>query len=190
MSSATILYQCAGGTIVLPAHGAALADRGNGGNLVVNPPRDVWERHLLNVDELTAWAHLVAATGEAMLALPQLDGGCINYWEAGNWALNEAAPPAGPKRAPDHRSVHMHLIGRSRFAESADHAWGEAPRFPTYERRLQWAERHALLNADECVAIVTATDDLLVRKFGMRDRAAWSRCKHCGYPAPGAGHAC
>ena len=190
LSNAKILYQCAGGTIVLPAQGAALADRGDGGNLIVNPPHDVWERHLLNVDELTAWAHLISATGEAMLALPQLEGGCINYWEAGNWALNHAAPPAGPKRADEHRSVHMHLIGRSRSAKSPDHVWGEAPRFPAYDRRQQWAERHALLTADECAAIVTAADDLLRRKFGMHDRAAWSRCAQCNYPAPNAGHAC
>ena len=127
----SILYTCAGGTIVLPQPDLVLVDREDGGNLVVNPPRAVWERAELTANELTAWSHLVAAAGAAMLeTLPQLDGGCINYWEAGNWALNAAAAPAGPKTAPAFRSVHLHLLGRSRFARSADWAWGEAPRFP------------------------------------------------------------
>ena len=29
--------------------------------------------------------------------LPQLAGGCINYWEAGNWALNDEAEPKGAR---------------------------------------------------------------------------------------------
>ena len=116
---------------MLPQTDLVLVDREDGGNLVVNPPRAVWERGELTAGELTAWSHLVAATGAAMLrTLPQLEGGCINYWEAGNWALNDAADPAGPKTAPAFRSVHLHLLGRSRFARSPDWAWGEAPRFP------------------------------------------------------------
>lgn len=40
------------------------------------------------------WSFLVAATGRAMInALPQLEGGCVNYFDAGNWALHDAAPP-------------------------------------------------------------------------------------------------
>src|SRR5689334_16291033 len=113
------LLTCAGGTLVLPAANLVLVDRADGGNLVVNPPRTVWERSALAPDELTAWSFLVAAAGQAMLeTLPQLDRGCINYWEAGNWALNDAADPPGPKTAPEHRQVHMHLLGRSRFASS------------------------------------------------------------------------
>ena len=31
----------------------------------------------------------IVQAGRAMLdVLPQLENGCINYWEAGNWALN------------------------------------------------------------------------------------------------------
>lgn len=191
MSDPTILYRCAGGTIVLPARSLTLVDRGDGGNLVVNPPRDVWERSELGVRELTAWSHLVAATGEAMLAvLPQLEGGCINYWEAGNWALNEAAPPVGPKRAPQHRSVHMHLLGRSRFPMSADHAWGEAPRFPSFAHRLEWASAHELLSAGECQAIVGRADQILSEKFGIADRDAYAVCAACTYPRPASGHTC
>jgi hypothetical protein len=106
------LFTGDGGSVVLPA--MPLLDRRDGGHLIVEPPRAVWERSLLARDELIAWSLLVAATGAAMLdALPQLAGGCINYWEAGNWALNPAAPPPGPKTAPGSRQVHMHLLGRS-----------------------------------------------------------------------------
>ena len=45
--------------------------------------------------------------------LPQLEGGCIGYWEASNWALNDLAEPRGPKSPREHRRVHMHLFGRS-----------------------------------------------------------------------------
>jgi hypothetical protein len=161
-----ILFVCTGGTIVLPAPGLALVDRADGGNLVVNPPRVVWERSSLTPDELFAWSALVSATGQAMLdSLPQLDGGCINYWEAGNWALNEAAEPVGPKTAPEHRQVHMHLIGRSRFAASPDHRWGEAPRFPDFADRLAWSAKHALLTEPECAAIVARSQEILRDKF-------------------------
>lgn len=186
------LYECAGGVLTLPAQGVLLADRADGGNLVVNPPRDVWERSALSCAELTAWAHLVAAAGEAMLsALPALEGGCINYWEAGNWALNDAAAPKGPKTAPMHRSVHLHLIGRSRFAKSPHHVWGEAPRFPAYADRLAWAADHKRLTPDESVAVVAKTDTVLREKFGMRDRDGWRVCDECAYPTPaGSHHAC
>src|SRR3954465_4561251 len=111
MSSPTVLFTCDGGTVCLPAADLVLVDRNDGGNLIVNPPRDVWERSELTAQELTHWGFLVAATGRAMLdTLPQLAGGCINYWEAGNWALNELAEPRGPKTAPTHRRVHLHLL--------------------------------------------------------------------------------
>lgn len=88
------LFECPGGQVVLPD--LVLVDREDGGHLCVNPPRDVWERGELMPRELTLWSFLVAATGRAMLAvLPQLEGGCINYWEAGNWALNDKPSPRG-----------------------------------------------------------------------------------------------
>ncbi len=169
-----------------------LADREDGGNLVIDPPRPVWERSVLSVAELTAWSWLVAATGEAMLkVLPQLAGGCINYWEAGNWALNPAAEPVGPKTGPEHRNVHMHLIGRSRMPSSPDHAWGEAPRFPSFADRLAWASGHSRFSAQECLAIVEATDGLLRGKFAMAGLEGWKACEHCGHPsALQSGHGC
>lgn len=108
------LLASSGGQVTLPDAHLLLVDRANGGNLCILPPRVVWERSELTAGELTAWSFLVAATSRAMLeVLPQLDGGCINYWDAGNWALNGDAEPKGPKRAAGHRKVHLHLLGRS-----------------------------------------------------------------------------
>jgi hypothetical protein len=106
------LLSCNGGHLVLPDQASLLVGAANGGNLVVLPPRPVWERSELSAAELRDWTFLVAAAGGSMLqVLPQLAGGCINYWEAGNWALNDAAEPKGRKQARDHRSVHLHLLG-------------------------------------------------------------------------------
>jgi hypothetical protein len=185
ISKPLILYACAGGTIVLPQPDLVLVDREDGGNLVINPPRAVWERGELDAGELTAWSHLVGATGTAMLrTLPQLDGGCINYWEAGNWALNEAANPPGPKTAPAFRSVHLHLLGRSRFARSPDWAWGEAPRFPEFSNRFAWAAGNRRLSAAECVAVVDQTRTLLVERYAM-EAPPMRICPSCGYPSAG-----
>ena len=185
MSGKIALYACAGGELVLPAQASLLADRGDGGNLVVNPPRRVWERSALSVEELAAWSYLVAASGEAMLGvLPQLDGGCINYWEAGNWALNDAAEPIGQKTAPAHRNVHLHLIGRSRFAKSPHHIWGESPRFPRYAERHTWAKHFARLTPQECASIVARVADLLEVKFAINELPSWMTCEACGYPSP------
>jgi hypothetical protein len=86
------LYSCDGGDIVLPGRDLVLVSRMDGGHLIVNPPRAVWERSELTRRELMQWSALVAATGRAMLdVLPQLEGGCINYWEAGNWSLGRSA---------------------------------------------------------------------------------------------------
>ncbi|MGZ5446485.1 MAG: hypothetical protein ACXWLY_31685 [Thermoanaerobaculia bacterium] len=83
MKTVITLFTSSGGSIVLPE--LVLVDREDGGNLIVEPPRDVWERSELTAEELTLWSFLIAATGRAMLdVLPQLEGGCINYWEAGN----------------------------------------------------------------------------------------------------------
>ena len=168
MSGPEILLSCAGGDLVLPAADLVLVDREDGGNLIVNPPRPVWERSALSREDLLSWSSLVAAAGEAMLAsLSQLEGGCINYWEAGNWALNDAADPPGPKTAPDHRQVHMHLLGRSRFARNPAWAWGEAPRFPAFADRHAWAAGNRRLSAEECDAVVTAARALLAGKYGI-----------------------
>jgi hypothetical protein len=88
------LIQNSGGLVALPAQ--PMNHRADGGHLLVNPPRPVWERSELNATELTRWSCLVAATGQAMLeALPQLANGCLNYWEAGNNNLNDQAHPNG-----------------------------------------------------------------------------------------------
>lgn len=135
----------------------------------MNPPRPVWERSELTPAELTQWSFLVAATGRAMLeALPQLAGGCINYWEAGNWALNDAAEPAGPKSPRQHRRVHLHLLGRSPSATHPAWQWGEAPRFPPYAERLQWAASFEQLTRDECRAVVDRLEHILPETYGLR----------------------
>lgn len=162
------LLSCEGGEIVLPDPGAALIDRADGGNLIVNPVRDVWERSELDAMELMKWSFLVAATGQAMLeVLPQLEGGCINYWEAGNWALNELAEPKGFKTARQFRSVHLHLLGRNPHARNPDLKWGEAPKFPEYADRMDWSGKHELLNVDECGKIIARVKELLVSKYGF-----------------------
>lgn len=186
------LYATRGGFVVLPDSGSLLCSRDDGGNLVVNPPRDVWERSELTAEELTAWSFLVAATGRAMLdTLSQLEGGCINYWEAGNWALNDAADPAGRKIARLHRRVHLHLLGRSPAATNPRWRWGEAPSFPDYADRLSAASTYKRLTPDECTRIVEALDARLAAHYGIdaRDRRPWVRCDGCGYPTttePGA----
>lgn len=161
-----VLLTCAGGSLSLPT--LPLLDRADGGHLWVNPPREVWERSALTRNELMHWSFLIAAAGQAMLeVLPQLTGGCINYWEAGNWALNDAAPPAGPKDPRSTRKVHLHLLGRSRDARHPNWQWGESPRFPLYADSRAWAENFAPLNGEECVAIAQRTRTLLVEKFSL-----------------------
>jgi hypothetical protein len=183
-----ILLACSGGAVVLPDAGRALVDADDGGNLIVNPPRPVWERSELTPGELTLWSLLVAATGRAMLdTLPQLDNGCINYWEAGNWSLNEAAEPRGPKRAPDSRRVHLHLLGRSPAARSESWRWGEAPKFPEFADRERWCAAHRRLAAEECRAIVARARQSLVDRYGFAGDPALAGgdCAGCGYPTSG-----
>jgi hypothetical protein len=182
---ALTLLTCAGGSLVLPDAALVLVDRADGGNLVVDPPRPVWDRSALEPVELHAWSSLVAAAGAAMLAaLPSLAGGCINYWDAGNWALNEAAPPAGPKSGPAHRRVHLHLLGRSPSAGDPDFRWGEAPRFPDFAQRHAWAAVHARLTPAECGDVVSGTHRRLLEVYGFADRdiQPWQECAMCGYP--------
>ncbi len=179
------LFACTGGTLVLPARESLLLSREDGGNLVIYPPRQVWERSALNAEELSAWGFLIAACGGAMIAtLPQLEGGCVNYWEAGIWALNDAADPKGPKTAPAHRNVHQHLIGRSRFSASPDSVWGESPRFPAYAEKADWARNHNRLTPDECTAIVRHAEHALRTRYGFAENAirAWANCPRCAYP--------
>lgn len=156
------IFECEGGTVVLPS--LVLVDRRAGGHLIVNPPRAVWERSELTSRELAAWSSLVAAAGRAMIdALPALDGGCINYWEAGNWSVHHDAEPKGDKRAPDARQVHLHLLGRSRFATG----WGESPQFPRFAERLEWAAAHEPLRPEECVAVLDRLQPLLLQTYGL-----------------------
>jgi hypothetical protein len=180
---AITLLQGAGGSVVLPNRGAALVSREDGGNLIVNPPHEIWERSELTPQELAAWGALVAATGRAMIdTLPQLAGGCVNYWEAGNWSLNEAAEPRGIKNAPEHRRVHMHLLGRGPRAKHPAWRWGEAPKFPDYQARLEWAKDFERLTAEECEQIVEAAKNRLIARGEMKTFLS-SRCGQCGYPA-------
>ena len=148
-----VLLSVSGGHVILPSK--VLCHRADGGHLIVNPPRDVWERNCLSQDELKEWALLVAATGRAMIeTLPMLSNGCLNYWEAGNWSLNEERFPPGPKIVQQHRRVHMHIFGRSRSASDPDWKWGEPPRFPEYSESDEWVQRFDPLAPDECNNVV------------------------------------
>jgi hypothetical protein len=163
---AQVLFSCAGGTLLCPDK--LLCDRADGGHLVVNPPRAVWERSCLMPIELANWSFLVAATGRAMLeTLPVLKGGCINYWEAGNWALNDQAAPAGPKVTDEHRRVHLHVLGRSRSASHGDWRWGESPRFPDLADAARWAAGFSAITPKECDAVTQRLQSLLDTTYPM-----------------------
>jgi diadenosine tetraphosphate (Ap4A) HIT family hydrolase len=181
-----ILFSCDGGDLVFPDRASLLVSRENGGNLVVNPPRPVWERSELTPAELTAFGFLVAAAGRAMLdVLPQLQGGCINYWEAGNWALNDEAEPKGRKAARSHRQMHLHLLGRAPAAADSAWAWGESPIFPRFADKGSWAAAFERLTAAECQQVVSRAGTLLRSTYGLLTgpTAGWSPCDSCGYPA-------
>lgn len=168
------LFTCAGGSVALPTR--VLCDRQDGGHLIVNPPRPVWERSALAPDELALWSFLVAATGRAMLeCLPALQGGCLNYWEAGNWSLHPLAEPVGPKDPVAHRRVHLHVFGRSPRARDADWQWGESPRFPDFVDAAAWASRFAALSQDECGAVAERVAALLQTVYAWPAAAAGSR---------------
>lgn len=148
----TVLFTCAGGDVSLPT--LRMCDREEGGHLVVHPPQPVWERHALPPHTLAAWSLLVAATGQAMLAcLPCLQGGCLNYWEAGNWALHPDAPPQGPKTPQIHRRVHHHVLGRCPTAQRPGWRWGEAPVFAHHDQAQAHSDRCQPLNDAECAAV-------------------------------------
>lgn len=180
------IFTCAGGNIFMPEPRLVLVDRKDGGNLVVSPLRDVWERCELEPVELSLWSYLVAATGKAMLdVLPQLAGGCINYWEAGNWALNEEAEPRGHKCAKNHRRVHLHLFGRSPVASSPSWRWGEAPFFPNFADRFEWARKHQGLTGEESLNVVRRAEQILRDgyHFTPSQLGYWFKCVECEYPA-------
>ncbi len=161
-----ILFSCDGGKIILPR--LAHIDRQDGGHLMVQPSKIVWERKELSVEELTLWSFLVAATGEAMLTqLPQLEGGCINYFDAGNWQLHKNRAPKGDKNVSESRKIHMHLYGRSRNAKHPDWLWGEAPKFPDFDEWEKWASQFKRLNSAECKLIVTEVEALLKDKYKL-----------------------
>lgn len=179
------LFSCRGGTLVLPDSGSVLLSRQDGGNLVVNPPRPVWERSELTRDELMHFGFLVASAGRAMIdTLPQLEGGCINYWEAGNWALNDHAEPKGSKKARDFRRMHLHLLGRSPASKDPSWQWGESPRFPIYAERSAYALKYERFTAAECGPIVAQTEKLLKTLYQLQPSDIDPRfsCDHCGYP--------
>jgi len=163
-----IVFESQSGSVVCPDK--VLCDRRDGGHLIVNPRRPVWERSALTTGELLAWSVLVAATGQAMLdVLPALEGGCLNYWDAGNWSLNDLAAPAGHKRPVEHRRVHQHIFGRSPRAQHDDWRWGESPRFPGFADSDAWCAQFAPLTPDECDAIATRTAALLATRYRIPD---------------------
>jgi len=181
------LLRTTGGELALPGRGAALVDRADGGHLVVHPPRPVWERGELDAGELARWSYLVAAAGRAMIeSLPQLAGGCLNYWEAGNWSLHEDAAPRGTKDPRGARRVHLHLIGRSPGAADPAWRWGEAPLFPRFAERHAALARHERLRADECRAVVERAGELLRDVYAQgADAVETSRpCVACALPTP------
>ncbi len=166
MAPVRILHEGAGGSVIVPSR--VFLDRADGGHLIVNPPREVWERSELRPEELMAFSFLVAATGRAMIdALPQLKGGCVNYFEAGNWALNEKAKPVGPKTARAHRRMHLHLFGRSPRARHPAWKWGEAPKLPDWADRYAFMARFKPLTARECAAVMARARTLLARKYRL-----------------------
>ena len=182
-----VLCRGSGGAVALPAPKTIMVDRRDGGQLVVYPPRRVWERSALDAAELTQWNFLVAAAAAAMLdTLPQLRDGCVNYWDAGNWALHPDAAPAGPKTGRAHRVLHQHLIGHSPMSTDASWAWGESPFYPRYKDRFEWSKGKAPLTAAECGVLVARMTRVLLERYGVVVADA-RECPRCAYPTPGDG---
>ena len=173
-----ILFSCNGGHLVLPDRASLLVEPRERRQPVVNPPRAVWERSELTPAELTCFAFLVAAAGRAMIdVLPQLEGGCINYWEAGNWALNDEAEPKGARTRGRIARCTCICSAEARVDRSGV-AWGESPRFPRFADKESWAAAFERLTAGECYQIVSRTDTLLRTTYGLMSGqiASWSPC--------------
>lgn len=181
-----VLMRGRGGRVCLPDPATTMIDRANGGQLVLYPVRQVWDRTALTREELIAWHLLIAATARAMLDTPQLAGGCLNYWDAGNWALNAHADPPGPKAPHRARVLHQHLCGRSPHSTDGAWQWGEAPFFPAYVERLAWSAGKAPFTPAECVTIVEVTRTVLRDVYAEPAAQGISStvCGSCGYPTP------
>ncbi len=179
-----VLFRGLGGAVTLPDPQTIMIDRRDGGQLVVHPPRRVWDRTALDAAALTQWNFLVAAAAGAMLdTLPQLRDGCVNYWDAGNWALNRAAAPAGAKSGPAHRVLHLHLVGRSLRSTDPSWAWGESPYFPSFSDRFAWSAGKAPFTPAESGLLVARLTHLLLDRYGI-DAAGSHVCARCHYPTP------
>lgn len=184
-----VLVHGRGGRVCLPDPESVMIDRADGGQLVLYPPRRVWDRTALTSDELSAWHVLIAAAARAMLdTLPQLAGGCLNYWDSGNWALHPVANPPGPKDPRVARVLHQHLCGRSPSSTDPTWQWGEQPSFPAYADRVAWSVGKSVLTAAECVAIVGRIVSALREVYGdpTAQDITSGPCGACGYPAPTA----
>jgi hypothetical protein len=180
------LFETSGGSLTLPDRSSLLLDRLSGGNLVVLPPRKVWERTELTREELMNFSFLVASCAKAMLdTLPQLQDGCINYWEAGNWAVNDQSEPIGKKKARDFRKMHLHLLGRNPNSVDPRWQWGESPEFPKFAQRHTYSTKYERLTPDECWLIVSRANEILRSQYNVAADAISEpvRCKHCSYPA-------
>ena len=187
-----VIFKSDAGEVALPDEASVLNDGDDGGHLIVDPPRNVWDRTALAPDELTSWSFLVASAARAMLeTLPQLQGGCINYWDAGNWSLNDLAPPEGPKIPPQHRVMHLHLFGRSPRSESPFWQWGEAPFFPHFVERVAWAADHRRLSPAACAVITNRIGEILTTAYGQSPSSIQpsTRCPRCDYTVVGVNSA-
>ncbi len=109
----------------------------------------------------------------------------MNYWDAGNWALNVAAAPAGPKTGLGHRVLHQHVIGRSPHSTDPSWAWGESPFYPYFGDRFAWSVGKAPLTAAECGVVVARLSHLLLDRYGV-DAVPSGVCAQCNYPTPSA----
>lgn len=160
-----VLIKTLGGSLCVPEY--PMIDRADGGNLWVMPPREVWDRSELDREELIQWHFLIAASAKAMLdALPQLGGGVVNYWDAGNWWLNDAEAPQGPKTGCL-KKTHMHIIGRSLNCSDPDWAWGEAPVFPRYVKKDEWWSEKENLTLEERSNVAKQTREILITTYAI-----------------------
>ncbi|MEO8202131.1 MAG: hypothetical protein ABI679_16490, partial [Gemmatimonadota bacterium] len=83
-----------------------------------------------------------------------------------------------------HRSMHLHLLGRSPASTDPSWRWGESPRFPDFADRLTWSVNYTRLNQEECNAVVRRVEALLTSRYHMSSAhiAPWAPCETCDYP--------